>query len=592
MLYVRLPLLLLFLVTHLPAYAQLGAQSKIVQSLNDSAFNCRVSDPEKAARLNRRAFSLIWDHGDRIDVIVRSNTSSICGVLAFQTSNYKKALQNYFTALDLRLEAGDHGKIGDSYINIANLYYEIGNYKKALNYYRKSLYHKSIAKGPALEVIPAFSGLTQAYEALGKKDSLEKYYRRAFVIVDGLGNKTHNSIATLYSNYGQYNETNGNYDRAMEYYNKALEIEQQLNDLYGMAWTYHHMGIVSDYRNDSPAAKKQFHKAEELAIGQSDLETQRDLSESWMYLYTREKKVDSVAHYFERYKALNEEINEEKTSKSLLEIEAKYQTEKNHLRLKAAEAQKETFKWSLITGLLLAAFILFFLIRNYRQKQRIANMQVDLKNREINELLSAQETASYAAMLEGQDHERFRIAQDLHDRLGSTLAAIKLGMQGDPVATNDQNQQLVDTAIGEVRSIAHNLSGGNIERYGLNAALNELKTTIERSGKMQLNLYLEHVRPGNQLSIELYRIVQELVSNTLKHANATAITIQINDHPDNLNLIYEDDGSGFDQTAQARGMGLRNSSLRLKKWDGTLEIDTQPGRGTIVIINVPKNTAL
>lgn len=257
--------------------------------------------------------------------------------------------------------------------------------------------------------------------------------------------------------------------------------------------------------------------------------------------------------------------------------------------MELVRAQKEYMQLGIALGSIIILSIFYFLIRTYRQKQRIALMQLDLKSREIDDLLNQQETASYAAMLEGQDHERLRIAQDLHDRLGSTLAAIKLGMQGDPVATNNQNQQLVDTAITEVRSIAHNLSGGNIERYGLNVALNELKRTIERTGKIRIELYLDETPLNNQLSIELYRIVQELVSNTLKHAQARTITIQTSHRHDNFNLMYEDNGIGFDPATASQGMGIRNIRHRLAKWEGMLDIDSQPGRGSIMNINIVIN---
>ena len=360
-----------------------------------------------------------------------------------------------------------------------------------------------------------------------------------------------------------------------------------MNDYSGMAWTYHHLGIVSDLQYDSPNAKMFFRKAEHFAAKQQDIEIQRDISESRVRLYTREKKPDSVVFYLEKYKSLNDTINKQQTDRDLYELQTKYETKEKDIALKNAEEREIIYRTGIIVGSLTFLLILFFLIRNYRQKQRIALLQVDVKNNEINELLNQQENASYAAMLEGQDQERLRIARELHDRLGSTLATIKLGLQNDKIPEAQQQVSLVNTAISEVRTISHDLSGGNIEQYGLAAALTELKHTLDRSGKITLNLFMEAVNIQASLHVTIYRIVQELVSNTLKHAEATEITLQLSTVDDQLNLIYEDNGKGFDLSHYQPGMGITNIRHRLEKWHGTIEIDAQPNRGTITILTVP-----
>jgi two-component system, NarL family, sensor kinase len=580
-------LLTLFSITFgFSAICQLDQFSIEVQKINTKSFDLRITNPVKAKELNSIAFEKI--KGNKVDLIVHSNTYSISGSLAQQDGDYKTALDHFQKCLYLRKQVPTNiPKLADIYLNIANLHYEADNSKNAIYYYKKSIYYNSKVNRKPIELISVYNGLSQAYDAIQKPDSALLYYQKALGIIPKVKDQEDQAIADVYSNLGQLYETNGQFILATAYLEKALKIQRLMNDYYGMAWTYHHLGIVSDAQSDSPNAKMFFHKAERFAIKQQDVEIQRDLCESWMRLYTRERKADSVVFYLEKFKSLNDTINKQKTDRDFYELETKYQTNEKKAELKNANERESLYKTGIIIASLTFLLILFFLIRNYRQKQRIALLQVDVKNNEINELLNQQEAASYEAMLEGQDQERLRIARELHDRLGSTLATIKLGLQNEEIPQAQQQVILVNTAISEVRTIAHDLSGGNIEQYGLAAALNELKNTLDRSGKITLNLFMETVNIQASLHVTIYRIVQELVSNTLKHAEATEITLQLSSVDEQLTLIYEDNGKGFDLTHYQPGMGITNIRHRIEKWNGSLEIDAQPNRGTIVILTVP-----
>jgi two-component system, NarL family, sensor kinase len=579
-------LILCLIIFRIHSQESLDTLSTKIQKINDKSFDLIFRNPSEAKRLNKLAFQKIY--GNNIDLIVYSNTYSISGTIAQLRGDYKKALDDFQKCLKLRKKVPDDvTKLADIYLNIANLHYESGNSKKAVSYYKQSIYYNSKVNREPIELISVYNGLSQAYDDISKPDSAIHYYQKSLEIIPAVKDQQDQAIADVYSNIGQLYETKGQFILATAYFEKALKIQRAMEDYYGMAWTYHHLGIVSDAQSDSPNAKKYFLKAERFAIKQQDVEIQRDLCESWIRLYTREKKADSVVFYLEKYKSLNDTINKQKTDRDLYELETKYQTNERKAELKNAEERETFYNYGILIGSLTFLLILFFLIRNYRQKQRIALLQVDVKNNEINELLIQQETASYAAMLEGQDQERLRIARELHDRLGSTLATIKLGLQNEDLPQAQQQVALVNTAISEVRTISHDLSGGNIEQYGLAAALTELKHTLDRSGKITLNLFMEAVNIQASLHVTIYRIVQELVSNTLKHAEATEITLQLSTVNEQLNLIYEDNGKGFDLSQYQPGMGITNIRHRIEKWHGTIEIDAQPNRGTITILTVP-----
>lgn len=204
-------------------------------------------------------------------------------------------------------------------------------------------------------------------------------------------------------------------------------------------------------------------------------------------------------------------------------------------------------------------------------------------------------------MLDIQDSERRRIAADLHDRLGSMLSTVKLyfnAVEGHPDNLKEQNRMqyqkatsLLDEACGEVRKIAYDLASSDLVKWGLPAALQNMKQTIENTGKMKMNLLcfgLEK-RWGSKVETALYKIIQELMNNVLRHSGATEVTLQLNKLQDNLNIVLEDNGRGFniEDAMQKDGMGLKNLQARVKGLDGNISFDSGKGRGTTVVIDVP-----
>lgn len=588
MLFYRFLLITLLNLCFTAKFSAQKSYSDQLNELNHVTFECTLDDPERAMQLSDQALIYLAKHQDQINLITQSDTYSARGSIFQQQLDYGNALINFHKSLDLRLKyKKNKTKILGMHLNIANSYYMSERNENALKYYRRGLAVADKSSDPLIS-LALYNGLTQVFESIGRIDSAHYYYIKSAMILEQLPDKNVQEVADYYSNIAQLHETNGMFDLAEDHLLKAIAIEQKLENYSGLAWSYHHLGIINHEKGNLSKAKSFLRKAEKLAVEQDDLETLRDVCNSWMLLYSDEGKQDSVYFFFDKAAELNTRINDKTTNEQIAVVETRYKTKQQQALLKSAQERESLLIYSGATILLVLLFLSFFLLRNYRQKQRIALLNVDLKDREINELLAKQENAAYAAMLAGQDAERLRIARELHDRLGSTLATVKLSLQnGSGIHVNENRMQLVNNAISEVREIAHDLSGSNIEQYGLFAALEELKHTIEQSGKHDVDLYLESHEIPSQLQIPIYRIVQELISNTLKHANASKLSLQLTQLNKTLQLIYEDNGCGFDPTTTASGMGLKNIRHRIEKWDGTLEIDSQLHRGTIVIISIP-----
>ncbi|MDH4473209.1 MAG: sensor histidine kinase [Fluviicola sp.] len=563
--------------------------SQSISELNRLAFETKDYNLAKAFVYSDQAYIKIKDTIPR-NTILESDVLSIRGTLFQMKGYFKKALDFHYKSLKIRnkYHLTELVKISNSKLNIGNLLYIIGSHGKSKRYLLESLEsYKQSNDDDYYEYLKRYNSLGALFKDIGKTDSALLYLNKALTIIKENGLDFESETGDVYLNLGIIYEEKGYLDKSLSFLVKAIIIQKQSKDLSGLSMSYHHLGVVHELKQDYSMAKKSYNDAASIAKLQNDYELQKDVYLSKAKLFVKEGNQDSSLYYFEQYTYSNQKFNDQSQKKTILELETKYQTEEKNITIKNAQ-ERETFY--IIGGIIISmafVFILFFLIRNYRQKQRIALLQVDVKNNEINELLNQQETASYAAMLEGQDQERLRIARELHDRLGSTLATIKLGLQNEDLPQAQQQVALVNTAISEVRTISHDLSGGNIEQYGLAKALNELKNTLDRSGKITLNLFMEAVNIQASLHVTIYRIVQELVSNTLKHAEATEITFQLSCVDEQLTLIYEDNGKGFDLNHYQPGMGITNIRHRIEKWNGSLEIDAQPNRGTIVILMVP-----
>ncbi|TGE08057.1 sensor histidine kinase [Hymenobacter fodinae] len=240
--------------------------------------------------------------------------------------------------------------------------------------------------------------------------------------------------------------------------------------------------------------------------------------------------------------------------------------------------------------LLLALGIVGFVVRYQR---RLLQQQQEL--RALQEV--AQQQALEAALL-AQEEERRRIAGDLHDGVGTTLAIVKLHLNilAQPELTQEASA-LLDQAISEVRRISRNLLPAALQKFGLSFALDALARTMPADGPT--HVVLEQLGNPRRLDpkyeLIVYRVVQELLGNGLRHAHAAHIEVKVEFGIDHLSIHYTDNGIGFDPTvveAQPApgvrtGLGLTNLRSRVAVLRGTLRHESAAGEGSRVWISLP-----
>jgi signal transduction histidine kinase len=246
---------------------------------------------------------------------------------------------------------------------------------------------------------------------------------------------------------------------------------------------------------------------------------------------------------------------------------------------------------------LLAASLMFFLWLNNLNKKR------QLQQRQIEQLEQEKQLLSTQALLRGQEEERSRMAKDLHDGLGGMLSGIKLtlgAMKGNMVLT-EENARLftgalskLDQTISEMRRVAHSMMPEALLRLGLGQALNDYCNGLsESSADLTINYQqfgLEERLP-NDTEIVVYRIVQELLTNVVKHSEASEALVQLIRQENLLMLTVEDNGRGFsvENAQKSFGSGLNNIRSRVGYLNGSIDTKSEPGKGSSFHIEIPTN---
>jgi len=532
------------------------------------------------------------------------NASGSCIQLSYiyqQQGAKDSAFYYLYESLRLCKLANDSGKLAQTCTALGSLFSDYGDSKNALTWFLEA--------AKIAEATQDIQNFYLAHEGLGfyyyDRNEFEKalyYLLKVDSIMPQLGDavlaaKTLNNVGLCYSSLK-------NYTLAKKYYQQALQEYTRLDMPLDIALAYFNLGSMYNNLNQPDSAIYYLDKSLPLARESGDLQRASRCYEFLADAYALKGNYSKAYDYHLHYTSLRDSLlNEEKIS-SIAEMQTKYDTEKKEQQIVLLDEQGKTRKAQrnfFIAGsvvLLLGLFVLGFY---YWQRQKLTKKNEQLAQQKIEGLLNETELKTYNAMIEGQEEERKRIASDLHDRLGSMLATVKLlfssldtkidKAQDENTKQYERANTLLDEACSEVRRISHNLSTGMVMSFGLVPALQELCDSVDQSGliKCRLMTYGMSERLDQSVETGVYRIVQELFSNILKHAKAQHIVVQLNHVESSLNITVEDDGVGFnvEEKKQSGGMGLKNLSKRAEQLNGLYNVDSHPGKGTISIIEIP-----
>ena len=545
--------------------------------------------------------------------------------------DYPTAISDYQQALALDLSGHRYPETVKDYSMILNLYFYMGNYPDAMKMATRGLalaesrhdtlqmakYYNTIGfiycrqgnteeAGKCYALYLDFSSrardsllMADAYNSLGETMAADHQYRQAlapFFLAYGLYDRLKKSERLAYTSYkiSEVYKDMQDYPRAQAYSSRTLQYMAVSGcNEYDKAGYFINAGdIYKDLSQPDNAIRM---TRQGLAIAQT-IRHGEDILEAWFTLseiYARQHRWDSAYHYHTLYSALKDSIHNENSRRQIEEIHERYAADKKDREIQLQKeqlARQRLLKNILIFSAVFLIVLILLLYNRRRLKQKAA----------YEASLNQQRNDYFHAVMQAQDNERKRIAQDIHDTVGSMLSAAKLNLSaledpGVPFAGLQQerykkSQALMDEAVGELRNIAHNIMPASLSKIGLPAAVKSLVDHISPSSGMQINynVYGFEERLPENMEISIYRILLELIHNAIKHSGAGLLTIQLIRYPGNINIVVEDNGKGFDQaSARGQGMGMSNIISRVGYLRGVMDIDTRPGGGTTVLIEIP-----
>lgn len=249
------------------------------------------------------------------------------------------------------------------------------------------------------------------------------------------------------------------------------------------------------------------------------------------------------------------------------------------------DAQESQIYHAIILAVIVVGSVVFYFFYSiFKHHKKVLTLERDSAGAQVNAL----------------EKDRSRIAADLHDDLAPMLVAVKMRVNSfDLENKGDQQQlekvnQIIDDMARRMRAISFDLMPVTLQEKGLLTAIREFVSSINnRDGdqlKIRLSLTEATLPLGSQKIIHAYRIIQEIVHNTIKHAGATELTIAIKRYKDQLIIETKDNGKGFDyhqKLAESKGLGLKSLINRVHLLRGRLNMDSKPGEGTFIIIQIP-----
>lgn len=520
----------------------------------------------------------------------------------------EEAVNYTFRAVGIYKHLGSQQGIRSSTYSLACLYARVKRFDESYTTHKDHLaMERSI--GDPVNLAHAYLGIAEPLYHMDRFEEARAYADSALVIFRDLVNPkgtilARTSLAAALAAMGRISEAEDEYRSLLRMINTHGTDEDRAETLFALASLLNGSGRaaeaeimlkqVIDWCQGSRNQLLELDALDELA---ESLKEQGRLSESLVY--------------FERARDIQDSLFSKGTERELAsaEMREKYDAEgrnaeirelRTEIDLREERERRRTLERNLLIGMSVALLVFaVLLVWNLQHRKRLMQQQQAMHEKDVNDLLQQQEIRSLEAMLDGLDKERNRIAQDLHDVLGSKLSATKMQFNSmEPKVNGVGHEQhivyekvsgMLDEAVAEVRRISHDMARGSVTRTGLASALQDLRNTIEVPGtlEVELSIFGMEARLEQHTELVLFRIVQELVSNALKHARANHLVIQLTRNNDGVNVIVEDNGTGFDTTNTAAGLGLTGVRARASELRGRVEVDSARGRGTTVMIEVP-----
>lgn len=524
------------------------------------------------------------------------NTGSVYRAIG----EYENAINCYEEGKKILIKFGNPDIEIQTYDILSLLYTDLKQYERAIEYGERAVAGLR-RKNDLPSLGTALSNLGVNYLFIQKFEKAKSNFSEALKIAHQIGDK--NMEQNQYQNLGDIFLQQGDYEKMKIYMDKSLVLAKELDAYEKEVIATKGLSFYYTFKKDFPLAEKYAKDALSLSYN-FNLKSQRvQIFTQLSNVYYAKQNIKLGESYATQSSLLRDSLINETVQKNTLEIEKKYETEKKESRIKQLEAdkkvqqltiwQKGMYNYLLLGGAITLLVILLLAYRTYQQK-------IKLQQQRISELETQQQLTATEAVLKGEEQERTRLAKDLHDGLGGMLSGIKYSfntIKGNLILTPanaqafERSMDMLDSSIKEMRRVAHNMMPEALVKFGLDTALKDFCNDINKSGALLVSyqsIGLEIAEIEQTTSITIYRIVQELINNTMKHAVAKNAIVQVTKMDSHLSITVEDDGKGFDTSLLKRstGIGWSNIQNRVDFLKGNLDVKSEKEKGTSVFIEL------
>ena len=552
-------------------------------------------------------------------------------VLLNNKGKYLEGLALTQESVEQAKQSGNSRDLTIAYINVANEWQYLGDLESAAAFYLKGAEQAAGFPEKKFERV-ALNNLASVFIELKDWDKVIAYASKALDFARQM--KDDYSIASCMINLAVGKTNKGQFEEANVLYHQVFSIGQQTEDYILQLDGLNGLGEVSVARKDFRTGIRYFHQTLKLAnenedpvyamyangglassfsgTGQRDsaifyvlqaIRIARENNASLELknycleasgLYEKLGDYKAALDYQRQYQLLSDSLLGEKSNAAIVLAEAKFQGQQKEqqLLLQQSSIRQKNILNYVFTGSTAALLLISLLTyRNYRQKRKLADQRIADLERE-------KQLSATQSLLRGQEEERNRMARDLHDGLGGLLSGVKLqlgAMKGNLILSEEMGRTFnnalnkLDESINEMRRVAHNMMPEALLKLGLQQALQDYCEGLSESGNFRITGAFHGLEKRLEASTEVvvYRIVQELLNNAVKHSGADQILAQVMRQEQALTITVEDNGKGYDvaDPDSKIGAGLRNIRSRVDYLKGQLDIQSIPGKGTSIHID-------
>ena len=529
--------------------------------------------------------------------LTRANIESNIGLSFYNRSLHDSAAVYFLKGIKIYEEQKNFSRAALVTNNLAGIYNGLHLYDVAEKTARKAIV-LAIKAGDNVGLGKSYMTLANAFYYQSKFDTTSKYFELAVPLLKQDGNPL--NLYRIYNNLAVFFKVIKNMKKARLYADSNLALAMKIGTPKGISNAYNTIGDIATKSGDLKSADLFFEKALEYAKIENSFSSFKGIYNNLSFLRIQQGRWEEALDYRILYEDYNDSIVNQEASNKIVELEETYQAERKQALIlqleKEAQIQaltlqsRNTWLIAAFSGIVVLVLFGFLVMRTNRQKQII-------QTNKIRQLEYEKQLEASSGILKGQDEERSRLAQDLHDGLGGMLSGLKFSlnnMKGNMIL-DEENASVfskslgqLDNVIAEMRRVAHSMMPEALVRFGLKEASQDLCDLVAKNSGLSIHFQsiAMEVELDKSVSVALYRIEQELLNNIIKHADATEIQVQLVKDEIQISLTVEDNGKGFDVQQVKQGAGLSSIKTRVDALGGRLDIQSGAGNGTSVLIEI------